>query len=443
MSRHTAVVNLPVGYNPIGSALPGCSRLLQGYDLRSEIQETRSEGRSGTSLLATLAFGHSFVHFTGQAFVVLLAEVVTSLGLSPSATGIIMASRSLGGALSQFPMGMLADRFATQRIYFMTAAILWFGVFYFLIGFANDLVALAVLAGLLGAGGALWHPPAIGMISTRFPDRRAFAMSMHGVGAGFGDSVGPLLVGALLIAFSWQTIFRMTLVPGIAIALMFYLLMRKTAGGEARGHTSLSAYFRALRDAARHRPLLLSVVAGSARTGGQMTLIAFMPLYARDTLGLSTWWVGFLAGLMLGLSLVSQPVLGYISDRIGRKYTVLPAAIVLTAVTPLLVLTTGAFSLLAVVTVIGLVMFSTALLLNAYGLDIAPLELHSSITAAQFLSGLAIGGIAPLLAGTIADARGIEAAFIISAGLFSITAVMILFLPNVKSTRAAPRFGVS
>jgi len=340
-------------------------------------------------------------------------------------------------------MGMLADRFATKRIYFMTAAILWFGVFYFLIGFANDLVALAVLAGLLGAGGALWHPPAIGMISTRFPDRRAFAMSMHGVGAGFGDSVGPLLVGALLIAFSWQTIFRMTLVPGIAIALMFYLLMRKTAGGEARGHTSLSAYFRALRDAARHRPLLLSVVAGSARTGGQMTLIAFMPLYARDTLGLSTWWVGFLAGLMLGLSLVSQPALGYISDRIGRKYTVLPAAIVLTAATPLLVLTTGAFSLLAVVTVIGLVMFSTALLLNAYGLDIAPLELHSSITAAQFLSGLAIGGIAPLLAGTIADARGIEAAFIISAGLFSITAVMILFLPNVKSTRAAPRFGVS
>ena len=174
-----------------------------------------------------------------------------------------------------------------------------------------------------------------------------------------------------------------------------------------------------------------------------MTLIAFMPLYARDTLGLSTWWVGFLAGLMLGLSLVSQPALGYISDRIGRKYTVLPAAIVLTAATPLLVLTTGAFSLLAVVTVIGLVMFSTALLLNAYGLDIAPLELHSSITAAQFLSGLAIGGIAPLLAGTIADARGIEAAFIISAGLFSITAVMILFLPNVKSTRAAPRFGVS
>ena len=405
-----------------------------------ETQETGVGGRGGASLLATMAFGHSFVHFTSQAFVVLLAEVVTSLGLSPSATGIIMASRSLGGAVSQFPMGMLADRFAAKRTYFMTAAILWFGFFYFLIGFASDLAVLALLAGFLGIGGALWHPPAIGMISTRFPDRRAFAMSMHGVGASFGDLVGPLLVGGLLIAFAWQSIFRMMLVPGVIIAVVFYLLMRNAATGDAQGHTSMAGYFSALRDAARHRPLLLSVVAGSARTGGQMTLVAFVPLYARHTLDLSTAAVGALASLLLGLSLVSQPVLGYVSDRIGRKWTVLPTSALLTVVTPLLALTTGAGPLFAVVAAIGLVMFSTALLLGAYGLDIAPPELHSSITAAQFLSGLAVGGVAPLIAGGIADVRGIESAFLISGGLFGITTLMIVFLPNVKPTRSAPRF---
>jgi MFS family permease len=411
--------------------------------LTSETQETGIGGRSGASLLTTLAFGHSFVHFTGHAFVVLLAEIVTTLGLSPSATGIVMASRSLGGALSQFPMGMLADRFAAKRTYFMTAAILWFGFFYFLIGFMSDLFVIAALAACLGMGGALWHPPAIGMISSRFPERRASAMAMHGVGAGLGDFVGPNLVGILLVYVAWQTIFRWTLVPAILIALVFYLLMRGASAGETRGHTSMAEYFSALRDAARHRPLLLSVVAGSSRTGGQTILIAFLPLYSRDTLGLSTWWVGFIASLLLGLSLISQPVLGYISDRIGRKYTVLPTAILLTGVTPLFALTTGLVPLLAVVIVVGLIMFSTALLLNAYGLDIAPTELHSSITAAQFLSGLALGGVAPLVAGGIADVWGIESTFLIAAGLFSITAVMILFLPNVKSTRSAPKFGAS
>lgn len=406
-----------------------------------QAQDERLSGRRVVRLLGSLAFGHSFIHFSGHAFVVLMAEVVSSLGLAPSAAGIIMASRSVGGAISQFPMGMLADRFADRRTLFMTAALLWFGAFYFFIGFASDLVTIAILAGFLGFGGALWHPPAIGLISTRLPERRAFGMAMHGIGAGAGDTLGPLVVGGLLLAFTWQTIFKMALIPGLLFALVFFLLMRGFATGSSRGHTSMADYFKALGESARHRPLLLSVVAGSTRTGGQMILLAFVPLYALEDLGLSKGLVGAVASLLLGLSLVSQPVLAYISDRIGRKYTVLPTAALLTILAPMLALTTGAASLFVVVTAIGLVMFSTALVLNAYGLDIAPPELHSSITAAQFLSGLAVGGVSPLVAGVIADSQGIGSSFIVAGILFGITTVMILFLPNAKSGRPTTKFG--
>jgi MFS family permease len=86
-------------------------------------------------------------------------------------------------------------------------------------------------------------------------------------------------------------------------------------------------------------------------------------------------------------------------------------------------------------------MFSTALVLNAYGLDIAPPELHSSITAAQFLSGLAVGGLSPLVAGAIADSYGIGSAFIVAGVLFGTTTVMVLFLPNSKSGRPTTKFG--
>jgi MFS family permease len=352
-----------------------------------------------------------------------------------------MASRSMGGAISQFPMGMLADRFADRRTLFMTAALLWFGAFYFFIGFASDLVTIAILAAFLGFGGALWHPPAIGLISTRMPERRAFGMAMHGIGAGAGDTLGPLVVGGLLLAFTWQAIFKMALIPGLLFALVFFLLMRGFATGSSRGHTSMPDYFKALGESARHRPLLLSVVAGSTRTGGQMILLAFVPLYALEDLGLSQGLVGAVASLLLGLSLVSQPVLAYISDRIGRKYTVLPTAALLTILAPMLALTTGAASLFVIVAAIGLIMFSTALVLNAYGLDIAPPELHSSITAAQFLSGLAVGGVSPLVAGVIADSQGIGSTFIVAGVLFGITTVMILFLPNAKSGRPTTKFG--
>jgi MFS family permease len=400
-------------------------------------------GRQGVSLLSTLAMGHSYVHFSGHAFVLLLAEAVTSLGLGPSALGIIISARSLGGAISQFPMGMMADRFATKRTLFMTAAIIWFGFFYFLVGFASDLAVFVVLALFLGVGGALWHPPAVGLISTRFPDRRAFGMAIHGIGASVGDIIGPLLVGALLLTFAWQSIFKMILIPGVIIAVVFYLLMRGTTTGHARGHTSMAEYFGALKDAAKHKPLLLSVIAGSTRTGGQMILLGFVPLYALDDLALSKGLVGAITSMLLGLSLVSQPVLGYISDRIGRKYTVLPTSIMLTVLAPMLALAGGAVSLVVIVAGIGLIMFSTALVLNAYGLDIAPVELHSSITAAQFLTGLAMGAIWPLVAGIVAESQGVESAFFIASGLFGVTAVTVLFLPNVKGGKPTPKFAAS
>jgi predicted MFS family arabinose efflux permease len=252
-----------------------------------------------------------------------------------------------------------------------------------------------------------------------------------------------VVVGGLLALFAWQTVFRLTLVPAVAFAVIFLVLMQGFATGHPRGHTTMGHYFSSLARAARHRPLLLSIIAGSARSGGQIVLITFVTLYARDTLGLGSGVAGALASLLLGLSIVSQPVLAYISDRIGRKWTAFPAAVALTVLAPLLAATTGPVSLFVVVTAIGLIMFSTSLVLNAYGLDIAPPELHSSITAAQFLCGLAVGTVAPLVAGQLAEAFGIHWAFFVAGGLFGVTTITVLMLPNVKGSKPTSRFGFS
>ena len=410
-------------------------------DVPMNVGEPPLVGLRVVRLLGALAFGHSLVHFLTHGFVVLAAHVVSVLGLPPSALGIILASRSLGGAVSQFPFGMLADRFAHRRTALMTMGLLWFGFFYFLMGFTSEVVGITVLAFFVGFGGAFWHPAAVGLVSTRMPGRRAFGMAIHGIGAGAGDSLGPLVIGGLLAFFAWQTVFRIALIPAVIWAVVFLILMQGFATGHSRGHTSMRDYFRALGDAARHRPLLMSVIAGSSRTGGQVILIGFVTLYAKETLDLGDGAVGAIASLLLGLSIVSQPVMAYISDRIGRKWTVVPSAAALTGLSLLLLLATNAALLFLVVTLIGLIMFSTALVLNAYGLDIAPTELHSSITAAQFLSGLAIGAISPSIAGFVADGFGIQASFIVAAVFFGITTVMVLLLPDVRGSKPTARFG--
>ena len=101
---------------------------------------------------------------------------------------------------------------------------------------------------------------------------------------------------------------------------------------------------------------------------------------------------------------------------------------------------TGAVSLLVLVCILGLFMFSIAILLGALGLDVAPPELHSSVTATQFIVGLGISSVAPVVAGAVASFGGIESAFYLAAGLFGVTVLAVAALPSTKGTMPTPRF---
>ena len=46
---------------------------------------------------------------------------------------------------------------------------------------------------LVSVPGSLWHLPAAAALSQRFPDRRGFAIAMHGFGSNIGNVLGPLL----------------------------------------------------------------------------------------------------------------------------------------------------------------------------------------------------------------------------------------------------------
>lgn len=401
-------------------------------------QESMTSAKS-ISLLGSLSIGHAMVHWFGQAFPVLLAEVVASLGLGPLSAGVIMGVRSVTGALANVPMGVFADRFANRRKSFMTLSLIWFGTSFFLIGLAPNFALVAIAAGVLGVASSLWHPPALGLLTTRFPERKGFAMAIHGVGAGIGDLTGPITVGVLLLVLSWQDIFRISLLPALGIAVLFVLLMRGVETGSESGHRSLSDYSQALKAAARHRPLLIALLAGGMRSAGQVVLITFLPLYALNDLDISSSVVGVLSGLLVGMSLVTQPILGYLSDRTSRKVVILPAMLLLSVLAIVLAQQGSTVGLLITVVVIGLFMFSLATLFNALVMDNAPGDLQSTAAAAAFLVGLVLGTGTPVAAGLIARETGTESAFYVAAVFFFLSAVLTAFVRSGQSG-STPRF---
>jgi EmrB/QacA subfamily drug resistance transporter len=112
--------------------------------------------------------------------------------------------------------GRLADMFGRRRLFFIGAAI--FALFSVLGGAAQDELWLIVCRALMGIGGAIMWPAALGMTYDVLPaDKAGLAGGLIIGVAGFGNAAGPLLGGALTEAVSWRAIMYLNL-PIAALA---------------------------------------------------------------------------------------------------------------------------------------------------------------------------------------------------------------------------------
>ena len=68
----------------------------------------------------------------------------------------------------------------------------------------------------------------------------------------------------------------------------------------------------------------MNIVAG-LRSMCFTVLITFLPIHMHDS-GFSSQSIGFHFGLLWSIGLLVSPLMGYLSDRFGRKIVLVPAA---------------------------------------------------------------------------------------------------------------------
>jgi EmrB/QacA subfamily drug resistance transporter len=112
--------------------------------------------------------------------------------------------------------GRLADMFGRRRLFFIGSAI--FAGFSVLGGAAQDELWLIACRALMGIGGAMMWPAALGMTYDALPEDKAGLAGGLIIGvAGFGNAAGPLLGGFLAETLSWRWIMFVNL-PIAAVA---------------------------------------------------------------------------------------------------------------------------------------------------------------------------------------------------------------------------------
>ena len=391
------------------------------------------EVRKGRNQLAvTVILGHAIKHIYNSGLQsILLPEIKLGLGLSATQLGSLAFSRQATGWVSTVGAGYLGDRFANRASLMLGASLTLMGVSYFLAGSAATywLMFLAML--LVGVGPSLYHPPAIGALSRRFPDKRGFAISLHGTGGSVGEVLGPLVTAGALAFLMWRDVLRVSVLPAIFAAFVIWAMMRSVPG-EVPGSSSARSYLSSLGALLRKRTMLLLVAVTALRSMGQSSVQVFLPVYLREDLDFSVAKVAVYLALAQIVGVVAQPAMGFLSDKYGRKRVLIPA---MAALGLLFLALAGAGSelrLLLTILALGAFLYSLHTIFIAAAMDIAGGEIQSTVVSLIYGASF-LGTISPIIAGVFADNYGTSSAFLYG-GAVTLVATVVLALLRLPKT---------
>lgn len=405
-----------------------------------EAVQVAPEVRRGRALLATtVIIGHAIKHLYLSAMQsILLPEIKLGLGLSATQLGTLATSRQVTGWVTTMGAGYIGDRFINRAAFVLWLSLSLMGISYFLAGSAPSYPIMFLAMLLVGIGPSLYHPPAIGSLSRRFPDRRGLAISLHGMGGSIGEMLGPLTAAGALTFLMWRDVLKVSLFPALLGAFLVWGMFRMVpALSPEESATSSRAYFSSLWSLLKKRALLSLVGISALRSMGQSAVMIFLPVYLREDLEYSAARVAIYLSLAQVVGIGAQPAMGFISDRFGRKTVLVPAMVALGLLFFALRYAGTGAQLVLTILAMGAFLYSLHAIFISAAMDVAG-EAVQSTTVSLMYGAAFVGTISPIFAGMVADAFGTTSAFLY-AGAIVLAAALLLArvrLPRTAVQRA-------
>ncbi len=391
---------------------------------------------SGPFLLFSLAGGHSLFHWFLQSFIVILPEVQAAFHLSGVGVGAILTVRELSSGLVTLPGGIIADLIRKYWGTLLAGCVSVFSLACLLMSLSPVYPLLLVGMGAVAICHSIWHLPASASLSYHFPQRRAMALSFHGVGGSIGDVVGPAVTGALLAVLTWREILSVYAAVPFFLAFLALWSFKNIGGTNSKEHEPQNLRLRLTmtRELLRNRVLWGVTVVRGLREMALVGILTALPLYLGNDLELGTFNRGFHIALLIAMGLLAKPVAGYASDRWGRKQVLVPGLIWSSAISLLLVPFGDGITLTPLILLLGLFLYPDQPIVTAAALEIGGRNMATTALGVAAFGGFMMGAASPIIVGVLYETWGIPATLYYVAGLFASAAVIFFVLP----LRASP-----
>ncbi|MFG1344085.1 MFS transporter [Xanthobacter autotrophicus DSM 431] len=387
-----------------------------------------------------LSLGFGLVGIDRFMIMPMFPTVMRELSLSYQDLGNITGILAIAWGVAALLMGNLADRIGRRKV--VIGSLVIFSLLAGASGLATGAGGLLLVRAIMGFAEGAYTPASItATLEASKPTRHGLNLGIQQTAMPlFGLGLAPILVTQLLEVVDWRWIFLLVAAPGLIVAFLLHRVLREVPRAEAARHTAThDASAHRWTDVFRYRNIPLNMIGMLCWLTCLIVTSALMPNYLTDYLHLDVKGMGFvLSGIGFGASL-GTILMPWLSDYLGRKPVMILS--VLGAIGFLMLLASaGADPAWLFLLLFGTCFFNFALICLTVGplsVEAVPAALMATASGVVVGTGEIFGGgLAPIIAGTIAHQFGIQYIVHLAIGAMLAGLLVCLALKETAPRRA-------